>query len=103
MANLDVVEAICRAVDERHPLADGRVCRDLITFVKDRPGHDRRYAIDFERLSAELGWQPRESFESGIAKTIRWYLDHKGWVDRIRSGEYLQWIESHYRMDGDAR
>ncbi len=62
---------------------------------KDRPGHDRRYAIDFNKLQTELGWRPQESFETGIAQTIQWYLDHRGWVDRIKSGAYLKWIERH--------
>jgi dTDP-glucose 4,6-dehydratase len=99
-ANLEVVEAICSAVDRLHPLADDRPCRELITFVKDRPGHDRRYAIDFNRLQTELGWQPQESFETGIAKTIQWYMDNGEWVDRIKTGEYRQWIETHYDLDG---
>jgi dTDP-glucose 4,6-dehydratase len=100
LSNIDVVECICRAIDNLRPPGDGRSCRDLITFVKDRPGHDRRYAIDFSKLQCELGWQPRESFESGIAKTIQWYLDHEGWVDRVRSGDYVKWIKQHYQADG---
>jgi len=98
-ANLDVVESICSAMDRLRPLANKRTCRDLITFVKDRPGHDRRYAIDFTKLQAELGWRPQESFETGIAKTIQWYLDHREWVEHIRSGEYLNWIERHYHTE----
>ena len=99
-ANLEVVEAICSAIDRLRPMANDRPCRDLITFVKDRPGHDRRYAIDSDRLQTELGWQPQESFETGITKTIQWYLDNSEWVDRIRTGEYLKWIEAHYDMGG---
>jgi len=68
----------------------------LITFVKDRPGHDRRYAIDCRKIERIQGWKPRESFESGIRKTIRWYLEHEAWVNEVTSGSYRQWIESHY-------
>ncbi|MFV9645252.1 MAG: GDP-mannose 4,6-dehydratase, partial [Desulfobacterales bacterium] len=68
------------------------------TFVKDRPGHDQRYAIDFSKLQKELGWQPDESFESGIRKTIKWYIDNKGWVDRVKSGEYMSWIKQQYDL-----
>jgi len=100
--NIEVVESICKAVDRLQPLADGRPCRDLITFVKDRPGHDRRYAIDFSKLQDGLEWRPRESFETGIAKTIQWYLDHRAWVAGVISGEYRHWIEKHYRTDGGA-
>jgi dTDP-glucose 4,6-dehydratase len=70
--------------------------RELISFVKDRPGHDLRYAIDCSKLEKELGWKPRESFDSGLRKTIQWYLDNPGWVERVRSGEYRQWIKNHY-------
>jgi dTDP-glucose 4,6-dehydratase len=70
--------------------------RKLITFVKDRPGHDRRYAIDFSKLQKELSWTPRESFASGIRKTITWYLESRAWIENIRSGEYQTWINEHY-------
>lgn len=93
--NLEVVQAICRIVAEEL----GRVVGDvasLITYVKDRPGHDFRYAIDASKLKAELGWSPTENFESGLKKTVRWYLDNKEWVDKVRSGEYRQWIEQNY-------
>ena len=97
MANLSVVEMICDIMDEMVPTAtDSR--RELITFVKDRPGHDLRYAIDCGKIEKELGWQPQESFETGIRKTIQWYLDHRDWVTRIKTGAYLEWIESHYQM-----
>ena len=86
--NLQVVEAICDALDERRPLESGTTRRDLITFVTDRPGHDRRYAIDASKISRELGWTPAESFESGLAKTIEWYLDNEWWWGPIRSGKY---------------
>jgi dTDP-glucose 4,6-dehydratase len=91
-SNLDVVGTICDLLDELRP--DERIGRrrSLITFVKDRPGHDRRYAINAEKLCRELGWRPRESFESGIRKTLQWYLDHMEWVEQVRSGAYQQWI-----------
>ncbi|MGZ3594816.1 MAG: GDP-mannose 4,6-dehydratase, partial [Syntrophales bacterium] len=73
--------------------------RKLITFVKDRPGHDRRYAIDFSKLQKGLGWAPRESFASGIRKTITWYLENRAWIENIRSGEYQRWIDEHYGED----
>jgi dTDP-glucose 4,6-dehydratase len=88
---------ICDILDGMTPAADGKSRGGLITFVKDRPGHDRRYAIDFAKLHRELKWSPKESFASGLRKTIAWYLEHKGWVDRVRSGEYLKWIEEHYQ------
>jgi dTDP-glucose 4,6-dehydratase len=86
--NLAVVEAICDALDERRPLDGGGNRRDLITFVTDRPGHDRRYAIDASKIERELGWTPQESFDSGLAKTIEWYLDNEWWWGPIRSGKY---------------
>jgi dTDP-glucose 4,6-dehydratase len=86
MENIVIVEMICDILDEKMPRTDGGRRRDLITFVKDRPGHDRRYAIDFSKLRSALGWQPRESFASGLRKTIDWYLGNRPWADRIRSG-----------------
>ena len=86
--NIDVVNAIIRLIDERRPLADGSSRTSLITYVKDRPGHDRRYAIDAGKIKSELGWAPTESFESGLARTIDWYLANQIWCDRIRDGEY---------------
>ncbi len=97
MENIRVVEMICDILDEMTPPSDGKSRRGLITFVKDRPGHDRRYAIDSTKLRRELNWSPRESFDSGLRKTITWYLENKRWVDRVRSGDYLRWIEEHYR------
>ena len=95
MENIRVVEIICDALDEIKPdKADPR--RGLITFVTDRPGHDHRYAIDFSKLKRELGWTPEESFETGIEKTIHWYLENTEWVNRIKSGEYKSWIKKHY-------
>ena len=92
--NLDVVHAICDALGEARPRAGGY--RALIQFVQDRPGHDRRYAIDARRIRGELGWKPRESFESGLARTVRWYLEHAAWVAQVKSGEYRQWLEVNY-------
>jgi dTDP-glucose 4,6-dehydratase len=86
--NLQVVEAICDLLDARAPLADGRPRRDLITFVTDRPGHDRRYAIDPSKIERELGWQAQETFETGLAATVDWYLDNGAWWEPIRSGTY---------------
>jgi dTDP-glucose 4,6-dehydratase len=95
-ANLDTVEIICDLLDEMQPSAHKRPRRDLIKFVKDRPGHDFRYAIDCSKLETELDWRPQETFESGLRKTIQWYLDNKKWVERVKSGEYLSWVKQHY-------
>ncbi|MGA0588033.1 dTDP-glucose 4,6-dehydratase [Dyella sp. KRB-257] len=86
--NITVVKTICALLDERRPLADGRQRESLITYVKDRPGHDRRYAIDASKLEHELGWKPSQTFESGIAQTVDWYLDHQPWVQRVLDGSY---------------
>jgi dTDP-glucose 4,6-dehydratase len=95
-ANIDVVKLICDLVDEMHPNPDIGARRKLIAFVKDRPGHDRRYAIDASKLTRELGWKPAEEFESGLRKTVRWYLDHSSWVENVRTGAYLDWIAQNY-------
>lgn len=96
MINTDVVEMICDIVDEKMPMAGDGSRRDQIVFVTDRPGHDRRYAIDCTKLETETGWAPRESFDTGIRRTIDWYIENRGWVDRVRSGEYLSWIKTQY-------
>jgi dTDP-glucose 4,6-dehydratase len=96
MENTLVVEMICHILDELQPKADGKPRKELISFVKDRPGHDRRYAIDCTKLKEALGWMPEESFESGLKKTIQWYMDHQSWVERVKSGEYQAWISQHY-------
>ena len=94
--NLNVVETICEVLDlQVKPLPTGPR-KELITFVKDRPGHDFRYAIDCTKIEEELGWLPQETFESGLAKTVTWYLENRSWVERIQSGEYRNWIEQHY-------
>ena len=95
-ANLDIVYTVCALLDELRPGQDGKSYREQITFVTDRPGHDRRYAIDARKIERELGWKPAETFESGIRKTVQWYLDNQAWVDNVQSGSYRQWIEKNY-------
>jgi dTDP-glucose 4,6-dehydratase len=96
MENIKLVEMICDVLDEMDRFPDKRSRRDLITFVKDRPGHDRRYAIDFGKLSRELKWFPEASLETGIRDTIKWYMENQKWVERVKSGEYQTWIKTHY-------
>ena len=96
MENILIVQLICDILDEIKPAADRKPRRQLITFVQDRPGHDRRYAIDFTKLKAELGWSPRESFKSGLRKTVSWYLNQKKWVENIKTGAYQSWIKEQY-------
>jgi len=93
--NIEIVETICDIVDEMAG-SRGEPRRGLITFVKDRPGHDRRYAMDATKIERELGWSPLETFESGIRKTVQWYLENSEWVRDVTSGGYRQWIETHY-------
>ena len=95
-ANLDVVKTICAKLDVLRQRADGQSYASQITFVKDRPGHDRRYAIDARKIERELGWKPQETFESGIQKTIQWYLDNPEWVAGVKSGDYRQWVDKQY-------
>lgn len=95
-ANIDVVRTLCAILDELAPRADGQPYADQMTFVKDRPGHDRRYAIDARKLERELGWRPVETFETGIRKTVQWYLDHQDWVGNVTSGAYREWMERQY-------
>jgi dTDP-glucose 4,6-dehydratase len=95
-ANLDVVETLCAILDERSPRIDGRSYKSQIAFVKDRPGHDRRYAINAGKLALELGWKPQETFETGINKTVVWYLEHQSWVANVTSGTYRNWIGKQY-------
>ncbi len=96
MENITLVEMICDILDEYLDAKGAPPRRELIRFVKDRPGHDRRYAIDSAKIAKELQWKPEESFETGIRKTISWYLDNQEWVNRVRSGEYHRWIKEHY-------
>ena len=95
-ANLDVVHTLCAILNELKPRADGQSYATQITFVQDRPGHDRRYAIDARKLEKELGWKPQETFETGIRKTVQWYLDNQAWVNHVTSGEYRHWVETQY-------
>lgn len=92
--NIDVVHALCDTLQSLRPRDGGY--RSLVTSVADRPGHDRRYAIDARKIRAKLGWSPRETFETGLAKTVRWYLDHAQWVAQVKSGEYRRWLETNY-------
>ena len=94
--NIDVVKTICTILDELRPRADGKSYAEQITFVKDRPGHDRRYAMDASKLKRELGWRPAETFDSGIRKTVQWYLDNPAWVEGIVSGSYRDWLQKQY-------
>jgi dTDP-glucose 4,6-dehydratase len=94
-ANLDVVHTLCDILDELDPKGEGSY-RDQITYVQDRPGHDRRYAFDARKLERELGWKPAETFESGIRKTVQWYLDNQPWVKNVQSGEYQNWLDKNY-------
>ncbi|MFH1157230.1 MAG: dTDP-glucose 4,6-dehydratase [Pseudomonadota bacterium] len=97
LTNLTIVETICTLIDERKQ-STARPSRDLITFVKDRPGHDFRYAIDCSKLKNELGWEPQETFETGLRQSVAWYMENLAWTERIKSGEYLNWIRTHYHQ-----
>jgi dTDP-glucose 4,6-dehydratase len=87
---------VCALLDELRPKADRTSYAKQIVYVKDRPGHDRRYAIDARKLEQELGWRPLETFDSGIRKTVQWYLAHPDWVAQVQSGAYRQWVQAHY-------
>lgn len=93
--NITIVKTICAILDEMRPHRDGSYA-NLITYVKDRPGHDRRYAIDSTKLQTQLGWKPKECFETGIHKTVQWYLDHQDWVKNVQSGAYREWTAKQY-------
>lgn len=95
-ANLDIVHSICALLDELRPRNDGKSYREQLAFVADRPGHDRRYAIDARKIEQQLGWKPSETFESGIRKTVQWYLDNQEWVNNVQTGQYQQWVEKNY-------
>jgi dTDP-glucose 4,6-dehydratase len=95
--NIDVVHTLCDILDQEKPRADKNSYRDQITFVTDRPGHDRRYAIDATKIERDLGWTPAETFETGVRRTVRWYLDNQVWVDDVTSGGYRDWIARHYQ------
>jgi dTDP-glucose 4,6-dehydratase len=95
-ANLDIVHSVCDLLDELSPRADGQSYRKQITFVPDRPGHDRRYAIDARKIERDIGWKPAETFETGIRKTVQWYLDSPRWVAQVQSGAYREWVATQY-------
>jgi dTDP-glucose 4,6-dehydratase len=101
--NIEVVRAICRNLDAMRPRATGESYAGLITHVRDRPGHDRRYAIDDSKIAGELGWRPATGFDEGIRSTVQWYLDNPAWVESVTSGSYRQWIEKQYRAPSQAR
>jgi dTDP-glucose 4,6-dehydratase len=94
--NIDIVHTVCALLDEFRPRADGQSYKVQITYVTDRPGHDRRYAIDASKIERELGWRPAETFESGIRKTVQWYLEHPQWVADVQSGAYRDWVQTQY-------
>jgi dTDP-glucose 4,6-dehydratase len=96
MPNIEIVQTICDLLEQLRPRLDGGSYRSQIAYVKDRPGHDRRYAIDARKIEQELGWKPAETFDSGIRKTVQWYLAHGEWVRRVQSGAYREWIANHY-------
>ncbi|WP_326534116.1 dTDP-glucose 4,6-dehydratase [Pseudorhodoferax sp.] len=94
--NLDIVHTVCALLDEKRPRADGKSYVAQIAYVTDRPGHDRRYAIDARKIERELGWKPAETFDTGIRKTVDWYLNHADWVARVQSGAYREWVSTNY-------
>jgi len=96
MPNLDIVHTVCALLDELRPRADRKLYKEQISFVADRPGHDRRYAIDARKIQQQLGWKPAETFATGIRKTVQWYLDHQDWVANVQSGAYREWLDKHY-------
>ena len=96
-ANIEIVHTVCNLLDELCPRADGKPYKEQITYVADRPGHDRRYAIDARKLERELGWKPLETFETGIRKTVQWYLDNPDWVAHVQSGAYRDWVQKQYQ------
>ena len=103
MPNIDIVNTVCALLDELRPRADGQSYRTQITYVKDRPGHDRRYAIDARKIEAELGWRPAETFDSGIRKTVQWYLDNAEWVAGVQTGAYRDWVQTQYAQEPGAQ
>jgi len=94
--NIEIVKTVCALLDELRPRGDGKPYAEQITYVTDRPGHDRRYAIDATKIHRELSWKPAETFESGIRKTVQWYLDNSGWVANVQSGDYRKWLDQNY-------
>ena len=102
MPNLDIVHTVCALLDELQPRADGKPYHLQIAFVTDRPGHDRRYAIDARKIEQQLGWRPAETFESGIRKTVQWYLDNQAWVANVQNGSYRDWLSKQYGQSASA-
>lgn len=100
-ANIDVVKTLCSMLDVAKPRTDGKSYTEQITYVTDRPGHDARYAIDASKIERELGWKPAETFETGIQKTVNWYLMHQEWVNNVTSGEYKNWVNKNYQERGE--
>ena len=98
--NIEIVHTVCALLDELRPRINGKSYREQIAYVTDRPGHDRRYAIDASKIEHELGWKPAETFETGIRKTVQWYLDNQGWVSNVQSGAYRTWVEKNYQGRG---
>ena len=98
--NIEIVHTVCALLDELRPRTDGKSYREQIAYVTDRPGHDRRYAIDASKIEHELGWKPAETFETGIRKTVQWYLDNQSWVSNVQSGAYRTWVEKNYQGRG---
>jgi dTDP-glucose 4,6-dehydratase len=98
--NIEIVHTVCALLDELRPRIDGKPYREQIAYVTDRPGHDRRYAIDATKIEHELGWKPAETFETGIRKTVQWYLDNQSWVSNVQSGAYRTWVEKNYQGRG---
>jgi dTDP-glucose 4,6-dehydratase len=101
--NVEIVSTLCKLLDEMRPRTDGKSYREQINYVKDRPGHDRRYAIDATKIHTELGWKPAETFDTGIRKTVQWYLDHPEWVAQVQSGSYRDWINTQYTQNTTAK
>ena len=99
-ANIEIVYTVCSLLDEMCPRADGKPYKNQISYVTDRPGHDRRYAIDARKLERELGWRPAETFDTGIRKTVQWYLDNPQWVQNVQSGAYRDWVSKQYDSSG---
>ena len=99
--NIEVVKTLCRMLDAKKPRLDGKSYTEQITFVEDRLGHDQRYAIDATKIARDLGWKPQETFESGIEKTVNWYLEHQEWVNNVTSGDYRHWVSKHYANRGE--
>jgi dTDP-glucose 4,6-dehydratase len=101
-ANIEVVKAICGILQDKKPTTTGKEYIKLLTHVTDRPGHDRRYAMNTQKITDELGWRPSETFDSGLCKTVSWYLDNGEWVSSVASGEYRNWVDKNYAERGEA-